>query len=918
MTDVDRTSAPAADHARPPAHQAHEAHEGDVLLRDGGVVHVRSIRPDDLDRHERFVVGLSAESSYLRFFSPLVALSDDQRARLCDVDGVDRQALVGLVDDEIVAVARYERLDATRAEVAFVVADEHQGRGLGTLLLEHLAAAALAHGITTFEADVLSANEPMLQVFRDAGFGLRLDRPSAGVTHVLLAISPTDLSRARIGRREHEADVASLHRLLEPRSVAVIGAGRRPTNIGHQVLVNLLSGGFQGSVHAVNRSADEVAGVAAVPSIAEVGEPVDLAVVAVPEPQVLEVVEACGRAGVGAVVVVSAGFAETGPAGAEREHDVVLAARRAGMRLVGPNCIGLANTAIGLNATFAATNPLPGNVAFLSQSGALGIALLDWTAQRGLGLSSFVSVGNKADVSASDLLQHWEDDPTTDVVLLYLESFGNPRRFSRISRRVSMRKPIVVVKAGRSRAGSRAAASHTAAAANADTAVGALLAQTGVIRVDTLDQLLDTASVLASQPLPAGDRVAVVGNSGGPGILAADACSAAGLEVDPLGDGTQEALRQLLGADAAVGNPVDLVATAGAEQYEEALRLVLADPGVDSVIVIHTPTVATAREDVAEAIARGASGATKPVVASLLAWSVAPTAFAGTPGRRRIPSFPTPEPAAMALGRVAVHARWRRRDQGTVPTFADVDRAAADAVVAEQLGADASGRWLDLPTASRLLSHHGIDVVAGRPVSTADQAVAAAAGLGYPVVLKPTTGSLLHKTELGVVRLGLRTPSAVRIAFAEVSAELDELVGPGPHQVAIQPLVPTGLEVIVGVTQDPTFGPLLMFGMGGIATELLADRAFRVLPLTTTDAGELVRSLRASPLLFGYRRTTRIDVAALEQLLLRVAAMADATPALAELDLNPVILSDRGWAIVDVKARLAPPALAPLDQRGLS
>jgi acetyl coenzyme A synthetase (ADP forming)-like protein len=645
----------------PPAHW-----ESDVVLADGGTVHVRPIRPTDAAALVAFHSRLSPEAVYYRFFAPHPALTDAEVARFTGVDHVDRVALVAELGDELLAVARYDRLpeDPHRAEVAFVVSDRHQGRGIGTALLEHLASAARERGITRFAAETLATNAKMLDVFRMAGFDEQT-RMGDGVVMVELTIEPSDRALAAVEQREQRAEALSVARLLVPRSVAVIGASRKPTTVGNQVFRNLLAGGFVGPVYPVNPGAAHVASVKAYPTVLDIPDEVDLAVVAVPAAAVTEVVRQCAEKGVAGLVVLSAGFSEVGAAGAAAQRDLREFVRRNGMRLVGPNCIGVANTAVGLNATFSPYPPRPGRIAMQSQSGALGIAILERSARIGIGVSSFVSVGNKADVSGNDLLQYWETDPGTDVILLYLESFGNPRKFSRIARRVSRRKPIVAVKSGRSAAGSRAASSHTAAMASPDVAVDALFRQTGVIRVDTLDDLFDVALLLASQPLPAGRRVAIVGNSGGPGILATDACEGAGLAIPELSPATQAALRKVVDPNGAVANPVDLVAGATPAVYEEALRIVLGDEGIDAVIVINTATFAAPSAEVAAALPRVAAGAGKPVVGSFLAWPAMPPLLqpAGAPclrsPRRSRPPGSWPGPPSTRSGGAARPARSR-------------------------------------------------------------------------------------------------------------------------------------------------------------------------------------------------------------------------------------------------------------------
>ncbi len=683
--------------------------EADVVLVDGVTVHVRPISPDDAEQLPEFHARLSAETIQYRFFSPHPELSDAEVEHFTNVDHDDRVALVATLGPHIVGVARFERLeDPTTAEVAFVVDDEHQGRGLGALLLEHLAAAARERGVTRFRASVLATNRRMLAVFASAGFEESSHLESA-VVEVELLIEPSERALAAAEQREHRAEAASVARLLTPRSVAVVGAGRNPSSVGHVVLQNLQAAGFEGPIYPVNPRADEIAGLPTHPSLAAVPGPVDLVVVAVPSAAVLDVVREAIDKGVHGLVVLTAGFGEVGDHAAQDElRDL---ARGNGLRFVGPNCIGVVNTAIGLDATFAPFAPTTGRIAMLSQSGALGIALLERSARMGLGVSTFVSVGNKADVSGNDLLQYWEDDPNTDVVLLYLESFGNPAKFARIARRVSRRKPIVAVKSGRSSAGVRAASSHTAAMASPDVAVDALFHQAGVIRVDTLDELFDMALVLGSQPLPAGPRVAIVGNSGGPGILATDACDGAGLEVPELSADAQTALRAVVDPNAAVANPVDLVAGATPESYEQALAIVLADDTIDAAIVISTPTFAAPSAAVGKVVARAAARTPKTVLGCFLAAPDLPPVLRAEDQAEAVPVFGSPEPAVRALARAARYGAWRRRPPGAVPSFADCDIDAARAVVRRFLSANPDGGWLAPEAVTEVLTAAGVPVV---------------------------------------------------------------------------------------------------------------------------------------------------------------------------------------------------------------
>ncbi|HTK15915.1 MAG TPA: GNAT family N-acetyltransferase [Acidimicrobiia bacterium] len=888
--------------------------ENDVVLTDGGTVRVRPVRADDEPAVLALYERLSDESVYLRFFSPVPRPTAVQLERLTSIDYRDRMVLVAELGDEIVAIARYDRCDSGEAEIAFTVDDDQQGRGLATVLLEHLAFVARGNGIHVFLADTLADNTKMLRVFAAAGW-VSERHFDTGTVRVRFNIDPTSKSIDAVEERERHAEGASIARLMAPRSIAVIGASRRPGTIGYELFRNLLAFGFEGPVYPVNPSAPSVAGVRAYPTLLDIPDHVDLAVIVVPSAAVPDVVRQCAAKHVHGMVIISAGFAEVGADGKAAERELVAIARRNGMRVIGPNCLGVLSTAPGvrMNATFAPAPPAAGNVAFLSQSGGLGIELMSEAAGLGIGISDFVSVGNKADVSGNDLLQYWAEDPHTDVILMYLESFGNPRKFARLARRIARSKPIVAVKSGRSAAGSRAAASHTAALATPDVAVDALFRQAGVIRVDTLDELLATAMLLAHQPVPAGRRVAIVSNAGGPGILAADACAGAGLEVPELSETTQEALRALVARDSTVRNPIDLVAGATAAQFEQALRVVIDDEGIDALLAIFVPPLVTRAEDVARAIANAGEGAgDKPVVACFLGRAGVPAELRGVGARRTVPSYAFPEAAAHALGRVAGLADWRRRPVGNVPVFDDVDLVRGRSIVAETLAVEPEGAWLDQRAAGALLECFGVPVVGFSVVGNASSAVVAAEKLGYPVALKAGAAALVHKSDVGGVKLGLGDATAVERAYREMERSLGDAMG----GAVVQQMVPPGVETIVGITHDPSFGPLVMFGLGGVTAELLADRAFRIVPITDEDAHDLVRSLRGSPLFFGYRGSAEVDVGALENLLMRVGHLADELADVAEMDLNPVIVGPDGVVAVDAKIRIAPaPAQLPADFR---
>ena len=733
----------------------------------------------------------------------------------------------------------------------------------------------------------------MLGVFESAGFEVQRAYDS-GVAEVTLAIDPTARYFDRVDRRDHVAVTASLAGFFAPASVAVIGASPRRGSIGGELFRNIITGDFAGAAHPVNPGATPVSGVRAYASIADVPPPVDLAVIAVPAERVIEVAEAALNNGVRALCVISAGFAETGAAGAERQDRLLTLVRSHGGRLIGPNCLGIAASGPRLNATFGPSFIPAGNIGFSSQSGALGLAFLQEATARGLGLSAFVSIGNKADVSSNDLLEYFEDDPATELVLLYLESFGNPRRFGRLARRVARSKPILAMKSGRSRAGIRAAGSHTAALAGSEEAVDALFQQAGVIRAETLGQLLDVAALLATQPLPAGRSVAVVTNAGGLGILCADACEAAGLELPALADDTRKALAGLLPGEGGPGNPVDLLGSATAAAYEAALPPVLSDPNVDAVIVLFVPPVVAGAAEVAAAIRRAVDAVDhlgKPVLAVVMSDAGTPAAL--REGARPIAGFSYPESAAAALGHAAARADWLRRPAGTVPQLAGLDPGRArEIVVAALEGADDA--WLAPPAVRSLLEAYGLPLVEERYVTTEAEGLAAADELGYPLVAK-TTAPGVHKTERGGVALDLRDGRELAEALARVGLP-----------ALIQPMVRGGAELLAGVVQDPVFGPLVAFGPGGLLAEIIGDAQVRIAPLTDADAEDLVLGGKAGRLVRGFR-TQPSDASALLDLVHRLSRLAEELPEVAELDLNPVMGLPEGCVVVDARVRVTTP-----------
>lgn len=940
----------------PSDHHSYPAHwEADVVLRDGGTAQIRPITPDDAQRLVSFYERVSDESKYYRFFAPYPRLSDRDVHRFTHHDYVDRVGLAAIVGDEFIATVRYDRIDsrgmparspagtdpdgrlaagsgpapADEAEVAFLVQDAHQGRGVASALLEHIAAVARERAIRRFAAEVLPANTKMIKVFTDAGYTQKRSFED-GVVRLEFDLEPTDRSLAVMRAREQRAEARSVQRLLAPGSVAVIGTSRSSGGVGRTVLRNLLDGGFTGRVHAVNHAFPddltrlEPEGVPAHRSLRAIEEPVDLAVVAVPAERVPDVVAACGDHGVQGLVVLSAGYAESGREGRDRQRDLVRQARTYGMRVIGPNAFGVINTAEGvrLNASLSPQLPNPGRLGLFTQSGAIGIALLSGLHRRGAGLASlagiagistFVSAGNRADVSGNDLLQYWYDDPQTDVVLMYLESIGNPRKFTRLAKRTAAVKPVVVVKGAR-HTGSAPTGHAVPTTRIPDATVSDLLRQAGVIRVDTVTELADTGVLLASQPLPAGPRVAILGNSESLGLITYDACLTEGLRPLP---------------------PRDLTTAATPEDFRRALTEALADDSCDAVVVTAIPWVGDSRADalataVREAAQTSGPGPDKPVTVVHLEIQELAAALAGTgeesaPGTRRIPAYPAAERAVRALAEAVRYTRWRQEaaEPGRVPEYDDIDEAGAaadiqvllapvdgtadgtgDGVVAGT-GDDADpGVELSAADTQRLLARYGVSVLPALSAPDPDTAVRAAERLGFPVALKPTASHLRHRTDLGGVRLELGSEVELRRAYAELTGHLGR---PEELGLVVQRMAPRGVDTVVRAAIDPAAGAVLSFGLAGAPSELLGDTAHRLVPVTDRDAAELIRSVRTAPLLFGWRGSKPVDTAALEELLLRVSRLVDDHPEVVAVDLEPVVVAQHGLSVLGASARLAPP-----------
>ncbi|MFF8987183.1 GNAT family N-acetyltransferase [Streptomyces globisporus] len=973
-------------------HHAYPDHwEADVVLRDGGTARIRPITTDDAERLVSFYEQVSDESKYYRFFAPYPRLSDRDVHRFTHHDYVDRVGLAVTIGGEFIGTVRYDRIDDTgrpasapadEAEVAFLVQDAHQGRGVASALLEHIAAVARERGIRRFAAEVLPANNKMIKVFRDGGYTQRRSFEDGSV-HLTLDLEPTEKSLAVQRGREQRAEARSVQRLLAPGSVAVIGTGRTPGGVGRTVLRNLLAAGYTGRTYAVNRAFDEglatLDGVPAHRSLGEIDEQVDLAVVAVPAHRVPEAVADCGEHGVQGLVVLSAGYAERGAEGRELQRELVRQARSYGMRIIGPNAFGIINTAetVRLNASLAPESPARGRIGLFTQSGAIGIALLSGLHRRGAGLSSFISAGNRADVSGNDFLQYSFEDPDTDVALLYLESLGNPRKFTRLARRTAAVKPVVVVKGAR-HSGTNPPGHAVPVSRIPDSTVSALMRQAGVIRVDTVTEMVDAGILLAGQPLPAGPRVAILGNSESLGLLTYDACLAEGLRPRP---------------------PIDLTTAASPQDFRDALAEALADGTCDAVIVTAIPWVGENGEAetgdgqvLAEALTKAvAGGSAKPVavvhveiggLAEALAAAsstatprprtaapraaspeagadraattapeatkdragttapetpaarTGPTApgtatatpalgtpASGTPADAtadpetpprpgRIPAYPAAERAVRALAEAVKYAQWRRQAAvpGKIPEFLDdtIDEAGAAALIEAQLvtAPDPRGRPLTHDEARDLLGRYGIDVRPTLPAPDPEAAVAAAARLGYPVALKTTAPHLRHRADLGGVRLDVADEEALRRAYGELT---DLLGKPAELLPVVQAMAPRGVDTVVRASIDAAAGAILSFGLAGAPSELLGDTAHRLVPATDRDAAELIRSIRAAPVLFGWRGSAPVDTGALEELLLRLSRLVDDHPEVVSVALEPVVVAPQGLTVLGASVRLAPP-----------
>ncbi|MCP2283940.1 Acyl-CoA synthetase (NDP forming) [Promicromonospora umidemergens] len=879
--------------------------EADVVLRDGSTIHVRPIRPEDADAIQRFQMAQSERSTYLRFFAALQRIPDRMLTQLVTVDHVRRTALVAVrpgpadgADDavgpdrteDVVGVARYDVTDdqpgRRTAEVAFNIADALQGQGLGSVLLEHIAAAARERGVHRFIAEVLPQNRAMLGVFREAGYAVE-QHLDDGVVTVSVDLDPTDRSREVMADREHRTEARSMQGLLSARRVLLVGPAQGGT-------VDELLADRVREAHAADPGDTELMVLGDDVAWADVSE-VDLAVVAAPPDEVLDAVRRLRGAGARGVVVLSAGWAEAGPDGVARRRELLRTAHTEGMRVVGPASYGLLTNVPGasLRASLALTAPRPGRVGLFSQSAPVAVTASETVKRRGLGLSTLVSAGHRADVSGNDVMQYWQDDPHTDVVCLYLETLGNPRKFSRIARRLALVKPVIVVVAGRH--GSVVPPGHTVRATRAPRRMlDEVLRQSGVIRAENTHQLMDVAQVLAHQPLPAGGRVGILASSPSLAALVADAVAAAGLTV--------------------VGPLEPLSAGAPDDEIAAAVDALYAPGACDAVVVVSVPVVLPRTDALARAVADAAARTGRTTVVSALGLHGMPDELAS--GDVRVPAFSTPEDAVRALGEVVRYARWRTQDHGSPvrPALREgasdgAARAQARTLVEALLRRDEwpdDGTVLDQDEAAELLACYGLSLWRARSVRTADDAVAAAEALGWPVALKIAAPALRHRADLGGVRLDIADAEDLREDAERMLAAASSLL-PAPDPVLeVQAMAPTGVACVVRSVEDELFGPVVSFGLAGDAVDLLDDVTHGVPPLTDVDVARMVRGVRAAPRLFGYQGAPAADVAALEDVLARVSVMAEDLPELASLELYPVAVAERGAAVLHATIRLRP------------
>lgn len=888
-------------------------YRAETVLKDGSRIVLRLLSKGDTETCLDFISRMGEHAKYLYLRHSPQNVTREDIARYCSVDYHNSFTLVAEVTQSgrptIVATGRYNRLPGRDvAEVNFLVSESFRNRGISTKLVEHLANIARENGILAFAANMLPENEEMMNVF--TGYGFHVEREIVdGELRVTFPIAPTAEVSARTLERERRATITSVRALFYPHSVAVVGASRKEGSLGQLLLQCILESRFTGVVYPVNPNAEAIMSMKSYPTVLDIPDDVDLAIIAVPAPAVLQVVDECGRKGVRSLIIISDGFKEIGGEGIEREQKLREIALGYGIRVVGPNCMGVINTdpIVRLNGTFSHVFPPAGNIAFLSQSGALGLAILEYTGRLNIGLSYFISIGNRIDISANDLLEYWEEDKATEAILLYLESFGNPRKFRHIAKRVSAVKPIIAIKGGRTSAGSKAAATHTGAMAASAVTIEALFQQVGIIRVDALQQAFGVVSMVSKQPVPHGNRLAIVTNGGGPGIIAADACPSHGIELPEFSPEVIDQLKSVSKRTININNPLDLTASAGEKEFGESLQILARDQGNDAVLMISIPPVQVDPGQV-KRILRQAMPLFKQQNKPLIA------CFIGQPGTDSyhdigdIPVFTFPEEAVAALGHVVEYGRWLQKPKGEIRHFSDIEREKARTMIEKEMTRSAQRPfWLSTMKANELLNHYGIRTVDTAFARTASQAARKASELGFPVVVKLASATIAHKTEVGGIILDVRTKEGVKQAFNGIREKLVHDSREGEMEgVVLQRMIKGGVETISGVAEDPSFGPLMMFGMGGVYTEVLRDIAVRLHPLTDVLAREMIDSIKMAALLKGWRGAPPTDVKALEEMLLRLSALVEDISQIMEIDLNPVaaMAEGKGYFVLDAKIRL--------------
>ena len=890
------------------------------MLRDGSTLPVRPVKVEDEAELVRFYNSLSPESRMLRFFTEHPTV-EEMAKRMVRVDYEATHGLVAVAggsnggNGRIVGHVTYVTTGSGRAEVGIATSEDQQGRGLGILLFGRMAEAAADSGIGVFEANVKAENHRMLDLLRDSGYPIAM-RTESDEVHAELATTLSNEARENFENRERLAAVAAVNRFLAPRSVAIIASSFERGQGGGELWHNLRAAGFTGPAYPVTKGAPPPSGTAVFASVKDIPEPVEMAVITLSAQETLAVAAECAEKGVKGLIVVSSGFAEAGPEGQERQRQLVELCRGTGMRMIGPNCVGVLNTQqrVKLNASNMPFPPPPGRVGFLSQSGSLGLAVMEQARSLGSGISSFVSSGNTADISAIDLMHYWEADPDTNLVMMYLESFENPRQFGRVARHVGLSTPIIAVKAGRSSAGARATASHTGALvapstirlATANISGDALFQQAGVIRVDSLGELFEAAQLLSDQPLPAGNKVAIITNAGGPGVLCADACVARGLTVPDVPGDIRALISAVVPGSGSLANPIDILPTAGAPTYQKVLEAVAAWPAADAAIVIFTPQFGIDAKDVAAAIRQAASTSKRPMPILAVFMSVRDGPSLLGKGNDRIPFYEFPEDAARALGHAARYVAWRQAPREAPPKLEGTDEVRATAIIAATLAAQGGG-WISPQAVSALLACYGLAPAESRIEMNPHDAGEAAKKLGGRVAVKGMVKGLVRKSDAGAVRLDVEGAHAVEDACKDITKTL-EAIGRKPEAFMVQRMAPPGVETIVGMVQDRYFGPVMAVGAAGKMAELIRDVQVRITPITRSEASTMIRSLATYPLLDGYRGAAPVSVPALEDVLLRISALVEVHHEVAEIELTPVIVHQTGAVIVDARIRLEPAA----------